>query len=1503
MEGKIIKQTAFLGFIEYDIDKRISYRVQDTYDFGIGDIVSFDIETKQLFNSTTEYDVATNLSLLRKKKLLSEKVFRISKVARNFNCGISKIVEILRNNGFEVINNPNTKIYEEQILILENHFNQEKVESTSKDDSLSIERGTIINSKVIDIVYPSLIVLEFFGNKKALLPLNNLSWNKSRSEKILQATNKGDDLQVVVLEAEGTNPIVSKKHLIPRSSETEFWKEIELGTNLKGEVFEVLINRIVIELDNGFFGFLNKPQDFHKKKGGQVDVKVESKNDYNLYLELSIVLEKTVVGKIDLNALNIKLKDKSNEIEAAKVSSEYVAVESDLQSFDKFKESIYYNFCDDSQEEFISNSFSLNPFLFANSISVEYPMCIQFGLNLPSWESDFKNKLLPYLTGDGELVSDKQALEYLANEKYWIRINRFIKNGVEKIGWVLFNEEFFLSGFVDEDTNNFVVLSLSIQRTQKYKSNQKTRSLSEGTFLYESAIEFLSPFENKPSNSNQKQIFTLLDDKTKALGIISSLKEESGALLLEEGLSLQIFDRFLEFQENLLKKGNVTNRERIDGVFKRVSSDLGQLSIQLPIDLADLCSDDSATTLVTIRTLKTSTKESRDEEFVFFSDALLELIPKGANLHFNSDDISLENLENGFYIEPKVSLRQFQVQREVLQDFFSKKIKLEHIESLLLKPEKIQSPELLRVGFFNKMLTETEEKNPNNNQVNSVKKSIGNKNVFLVQGPPGTGKTTVIAEIVQQLSKNNEKILVTSQTHIAVDNVLEKVSEVKGLSLLRLGNIQRVKPELRKYHKEKQVETYSSYFIDSIKLNISLTNQFIKSKGLLTKEDLIEIVSKENTYPEEIKTDLIIKNIEFIDALTQLTYDEAIELPGSLDDWSKNVSSEQETLILPLIYNTLDVVFATCIGVRTDRDLSDYNVVFDTVIIDEAGKANLSESIAAISMAKKIILVGDQMQLPPYIDGSLLDSDEKNSFPNSKFGSKFLDRDIQHALRTSFFEFLVNRIDKDLFPKANIEMLNYQHRMHPDIGQFISDAFYGGKVKMGERTVENVLPLPSPFDKQVVFLDTSTSENPFEVKEGISVKNDTEAQCISQLVVPHLINAGLSSKEFAIVAPYKSQVANIKRHLLAVDSGINNQIDVSTLDSFQGMEFDVIVFSFTRSARNTKVGFLDDARRLNVAFSRAKKKLILIGNSETLTDRRSHYDQLFNYTGLFNKLVSLSKDEKLGNFVNVTDFTDLKSRFQSQIDKFKVGDSYSCKPKLTFEKPNFNGHIFYLEGSTLEGMFRDDEKTFEYDKDLQYKMYIKVIDRKNERIYLSLKQSIKSLFFEDNKVGNKVKVKYKLPIEFGHIFEIEQGFDCFMYDPNKNKEYIEGEEYELFITKLEQQKQRVSVNDVYRANQRLNLKTKKKYERNKEKSISFRINKEASKQKFFKSHKKGDIVNAKFKNTFQYGHFFEVIKGFDGLLYDPGKKYNNFIKGHAYEVEITKIDTKSGKVSLDIKKR
>jgi superfamily I DNA and/or RNA helicase len=1221
---------------------------------------------------------------------------------------------------------------------------------------------------------------------------------------------------------------------------------------------------------------------------------VTKKNDATLYIELKIQpieakREKEVIfNKIDLKQFEKPIKKERVSI----VKSSYEAFEHDLKTFDNFKKSIYFNFCDGDQEEFFIKSFESNPFLFSSSINIKFSLCIQFGLNLPAWESDFKNKLIPYLSADTKkTLTDQEALNYLSKEKYWFRINRYFDNGREQLRWALFNEEYLFSGYVDSINFNFVVLSIAIQRKRKNKSNQKSRYLSEGTFLYDSKIVFSSPFQDKTLENDKEAIFKLLDNKTKAFEIIRSLKEESGALLMEEGLSLQIFDRFLEFQEYRLKKGNVSNRVWIDAQFKSVTSNLGSLSIEFQDDLEDLCEGNNLTARVTIRTIKLSTKKSRNEEFVFFSDATLEVIPQGSRLHFKNEDVLLDDLKQGFYVEPKISTTQFQVQREVLQDFFAKKIKLRHIESLLLKPEKIEEPEENQINFFNDILKETEQRNPQNNQVKSVKKSVGNKNIFLIQGPPGTGKTTVIAEIVQQLVSEGEKVLVTSQTHIAVDNVLEKLSKIDNLSLLRLGDINKVKEELISFQKDKQVEIYSTYFTDSIKLNILLVNKFLIAEGNLTKNDLVELVFQNNNYPEEVKEVLISNNLKFIDSLILLDNEKVVELPKILEDWINNISNELETLVLPLMYNSIDVVFATCIGVRIDRELSQYNVVFDTVIIDEAGKANLSESIAAISMAKKVILVGDQKQLPPYIDGSLLDPSEKHSFPNSKFGAKYIEEDIQHALKTSFFEFLVNRIEGNIFPKSNIEMLNYQHRMHPHIGEFISEAFYDGELKMGEKTSDNILPMPSPFDKQIVFIDTSSADNPFETKLEVSVRNDTEAQCISQLVVPNLMNNGLTSKDFAIVAPYKSQVSNIKNHLS--DSARYDQIEVSTLDSFQGMEFDVIVFSFTRSAYNTKVGFLDDARRLNVAFSRAKKKLILIGNSETLTDKKSHYDQLFDYTGLFKKLVKISKNPNIGNFVNVTDFTDLKSRFQSQIKKYKIGISYSCKLKLTFENDNYVGHIFFINGTTLEGMFKDNNKDFVYDLDTEYKMYISDIDFKNERVQLSPKQSVKPAFFKKHKIGDKIKVSYKQTIKHGHLFQINDGFDCFMYEPKKLKNYKTNEFYHLYIVKIDHQKMKVSVDEIKTQSKKLGNKVKRNFR-------GENIQSKAKKMQFFNTHQEGDLIEGSYSNSTNFGHFFRIENSFDGLVFDNKKKYTNLVKGKTYKLQLLKLDSKAGKLDLKI---
>src|SRR5690606_14622820 len=167
------------------------------------------------------------------------------------------------------------------------------------------------------------------------------------------------------------------------------------------------------------------------------------------------------------------------------------------------------------------------------------------------------NALLPYL---GESTKEKDALKFLENQKYWVRTNTRVDNneGVVKHEWVLFNERIYLSGnvFIEEDEYNFMIFNLSLDRTKKWHSLDKTNSLNKGTFLLNSKIRFLSPDSSRPLESNQKEVFIKIQSKVLAFETLNRLKKESGAILREEGHSISIFDKFLEYQEDIERKGN-----------------------------------------------------------------------------------------------------------------------------------------------------------------------------------------------------------------------------------------------------------------------------------------------------------------------------------------------------------------------------------------------------------------------------------------------------------------------------------------------------------------------------------------------------------------------------------------------------------------------------------------------------------------------------------------------------------------------------------------------------------------------------------------------------------------------------------------------------------------------------------------------------------------------------------------------------------------------------------
>lgn len=1360
MRGKIVKISDYIGFIEYDIDKRISFKVNNL-NIDIGDVVDFEIVNMNINDSDKTYEQAKITKVVSKQQTVNKQFLRLSKAARKLNIGISTITDILYQYGFEITASPNTKITEEQFQILLKHFSIKK-EVEKKNVSNEFERGTVIETQIKKIINPSLLILNFTPEKKAYLELKNLAWNVARAENTFHNLKEKDTIQVVILENNSKYVVVSRKHLIPKPHETDDWQKLETGQQIKGSIQEILINKIIIRTEHDFYGIAN--------------ISIANENTFIVGQEFNFILSK----KDELTQfliLNIEVDEETVEEEPI-IREDYQPQDSELISLQNFKKSTYYSFSDKKDKEDIERFFAYDNKLFSSAISLKDKLYLSFGFNTPAWENDFKNSLLPYLN-DG--TSEKEALRFLGNQKYWIRINSWIDRNDNSIknNWILFNEEILLSGFALSETDecDFIITKLSIKRTKKKSSKSKEFNLRQGTFLLNSGITVLSPFDSKPVGFSQKSSFIQIQNKVIAFQILNKLKKVTGAILRDEGLSIAIFDKFLEYQEAIERKGKDNSRIKIE-TYKKIPHTKTNIAIEVETEIDDLFGgENDENLLISIKTEEKSHKEKEETELVWFSDAFVESSNDKTKIHIIEQDKPLELLNNGFFVERKVSLRQFQVQREVIKDFFDKRLKLDHIESLLVRPEKITPPLEPDLEYINNLLKETEKKQPKNNQAKAVKKAVGNKNIFLIQGPPGTGKTTVIAEVVEQLVKQGEKVLVTSQTHIAVDNVLEKVAKDNSLTCIRLGNTQRIKDNLLSYQIDNLIDVYSVDFEKLIETNISLTNYLIEVGSNYNFNEVRDnlkktIIEKSNSYTESFRDVLLQKNYDFLEMLSNTSSHSLSGIINLLSEWKNNVQHEKEVLIKPLLYKSVDVVFATCIGVRTDKELNEYGLKFDTVIIDEAGKANISESLAAISMAKKVILVGDQMQLPPYIDGSLLDEKEIDSFPNSKYGHRFLKEDIQHALKTSFFEFLINRINKKQFPEQNKELLNYQHRMHPHIGEFISDSFYEGQVKMGEHTYKNTLKMPTPFDKEVVFINTSSAQNPFESFDGFSAKNDSEAFCISSIIVPRLLDAGLTPKDFAVIAPYKSQVSHIRKALK--DNNQNSHlIDVSTLDSFQGMEFDVIVFSFTRSAspaqKNKKVGFLDDARRLNVAFSRAKKKLILVGNSETLTDSRSHFDSLFNYTGLFSKLVELSKNDKIGNFVELTDYSDLKSPFELFVEKHEKGSIVEGRIKWIenygafVSLGNVDGLIYISDLSWGKITHPDEVVT------VNQEVKVKILDYNSEKkqISLGLKQALPDPWNNFNySSGERIIGEIENIVDYGLFIELTKGITGLLHISN-----------------------------------------------------------------------------------------------------------------------------------------
>lgn len=1280
-------------------------------------------------------------------------------------------------------------------------------------------RGTVIEANITSIINPSQIILDIDNGFIGRLSVLDLSWCLPEGEAELKKLKVDDRIQCVVLNIDFPNRqvILSRKHLSTPTSETLAWERIERGEEFYVDVVESFNNTTIVKTKENLYGIINN--NLLQNATRKIRVKVNSKLDFSELLSF-------VPASLDV------IQDNPD---AESLIPEINFIEDDLQSFYSFKNSILGVYATDEQLTAIKKGFEVDDKLFSKEFKTNKTLYVQFELGNASYETTFKQNAIPYFLNDTIVSNENESklLDLLSNQHYWFKINFREEN--QKTDFSLYNEDVNIFGDVAESKDKkeikFIIKDFSFGHSQVRASEAKKRNTKYGSFLFSNKLRIVAPYGTSPFDNSVKEFLDYAVLKTKCFETVNQLKNEAGEILRQEGRTLAIIDKFLEYQINLIEQQK-ENNVFVDK-YERIPATNQGVAIKIPKTIGDSLEIDEET-VVNVR-LK------EDETLIKVSDGTLSFTNDEYVITFNKQ-IKLDLLNSGFYLDKRISKKQFQIQREIIQDFLDKKIKIDHIEALLVKPEKVKTPILKSVIFKNENLSITEKEDSTNNQVTAVKKAIGNQNIFLIQGPPGTGKTTVIAEIIQHLVEKGEKVLVSGQNHVAVDNVLEKLSQYPNLNLLRVGNPDRIDKQLLKYSIDNLVDEYKVDFKKFISNQLLVAKKYSEEKRTGTQNN--ELKNLLNQYINSLVGEYgvlkeVYKQRHFIllEGLSELTIAEINETIELLKKWIEDTNNEYEILLKPLIYNSIDVVFATCIGIKSDEIFKNKNFKFGTVIIDEAGKANIAESLVAIELGDKVILVGDQKQLPPYMESSLIDKSEPTSFPNSAYGSEFLEEEILHALKTSFFEFIVNRINADQFPKENMEMLNYQHRMHPNIGEFVSSSFYDGKVKMGSRTHLNKLDFPSPFDKEVVFFDTSNSKNPFEQNDGFSAMNNTEAETISEIILPKLFDNEVNPSNIAIIAPYKSQVANIKSYINRSSCKFKN-IDVSTLDSFQGKEYDIIIFSFTRSSDHnkapivngkpkfSKVGFLDDARRLNVAFSRAKKKLILIGNSKTLTDYRSHYDRIFNYTQLFKRLVELSNKEKIGNFINVADLYDFKSPFESFKEKYEVGE-------------------------TVTGLAKE--------------IGISTTTNKPYGLFVDINgQRVLAPYFHIDQILNRDFTNYK-----------------------------EGEPVIAKIVDINSSTKRITVKIINKSNPIKQQFTKETITKSKQlNQQNTEQNKNSKWEATIKKYKNGDFVNGTVKEVVNFGYFIKIDTGFEGLLHKNDiKKHKLLLLNDSIQVKIIKIDT------------
>ena len=514
------------------------------------------------------------------------------------------------------------------------------------------------------------------------------------------------------------------------------------------------------------------------------------------------------------------------------------------------------------------------------------------------------------------------------------------------------------------------------------------------------------------------------------------------------------------------------------------------------------------------------------------------------------------------------------------------------------------------------------------NQQRAILNAIHRVPLTIIQGPPGTGKTTVITEIVFQILNKNldAKILITSQTNNAVDNVLDNLL-AKEIPIVRLSGIRKPKVSLQKHTLERKIEGWKKEVRKKTKANWnSYKEQFKKA---LERENIIllpifEILSSNKQW--KVKKQQIEKMLErfntfkgveksltsetvftsSINDFVKVNFEEYFLKQQIFKDWLATISSLDENSNLnQKLIDSIRVIGATTNHIASKK-YEKYNFEFDYVIMDESGKATTAEALIPTVLAENLILVGDHRQLRPMLTANR----EVEKWLREKFKTDTDEFDSwdDYFNRPSLFEQVITKIDDNF--KSQLEECR---RSSKDQVLLTSKCFYepfgDEAIKPVERLQGKEHNLDLKIDSSIIFLDIGNFYKS-EIDGNGSSKNKESANLIPQLL------KGLDKFELVknytigVITGYSAQVREIRkvvRHKVdyrKLKNVKSNNVVISVVDKFQGLEKDIVIFDLVRSQQQT-LGFLSNANRINVALSRQKKLLIIVGNLDSILSAKS----------------------------------------------------------------------------------------------------------------------------------------------------------------------------------------------------------------------------------------------------------------------------------------------------------